>query len=175
MKVKNVLKVIGNLIFYFMVILISFVLIISLISRKTGEDPQILEYKFYMVLSESMEPTINKGDLVVVKKQDIKEGDIISFKGINTDTKTTHRVVKVIDTTPITYITKGDNNAVEDPYTVDKEKIQGNVIFHIPYLGSLISILKEKLLIILLLISVAIFIKVLISKNNKLKGVKINE
>ena len=171
MKIKKLIKKLTNFIFYLVVIIIGISLVLALISKKTGENPKVLEYKFYIVLSESMEPTINKGDLVIVKKQEIREGDIISFKGINTDTKTTHRVIKLLDTRPTSYTTKGDNNVALDPYPVVQEKVEGTVICNIPYVGDLISIVKERWLIVIIVILVAIVIKIKINK----RGVKINE
>ena len=51
------------------------------------------------------------------KQEEIKEGDIISYK--RGDTVVTHRVYRVVnDAGNIYYVTKGDSNFIQDDYKV---------------------------------------------------------
>ncbi len=97
------------------------------------EVPTIFGRAPLVVLTESMEPTIKSGDLIVCDKvdgKDVKEGDVISF--FDPDSKgtavVTHRVVKVeVDekTDAIFFRTKGDNNDLEDRTSVPTENLVG--------------------------------------------------
>ena len=77
------------------------------------------------VVSDSMKPTIEKGDKIVVKKQDSYEvGDIITYIS-NDENLITHRVMKKYGNV---FITKGDNNNTEDEERVEQDQIIGKVI-----------------------------------------------
>jgi signal peptidase len=87
--------------------------------------------KILLVLSESMEPAIKKGDLIIIKKKpSYSKGDIISFKNNADPNIITHRIVKIKMLNGRYYFTtKGDNNEFDDPYPVSEKEILGKVIF----------------------------------------------
>ena len=94
----------------------------------------------------SMQPTLNIDDVIIVKSCDIRElnkKDIITF---TKDEKTiSHRIVKIIEKEKDrAFVTKGDNNEVEDDGFVNKEQIYGKVIFYIPKVGKLVAYLQDK-------------------------------
>ena len=93
----------------------------------------------YVVLSGSMEPTIDTGSLCFINKnadyEDVKEKDIIAFK-YNDGTLVTHRAVKV---TKLGIRTKGDNNKDIDSNVVKKENFVGKNIFWIPKVGYVVK------------------------------------
>lgn len=81
-----------------------------------------------IVLTESMEPTINAGDLIITKSakaEDIEVGDIISYfdPESNKGSIVTHRVNKIVpqDDGTLSFETYGDNNKNADgEYSIDK-------------------------------------------------------
>lgn len=97
----------------------------------------------YVIVSESMVPTIMVNDAIVVRRvenTDLKIGDIITFcssdrmyKGLTV----THRLIGVQETTDGAYIyrTKGDNNTSPDTALVDFKNIYGKVVLKIPKFG----------------------------------------
>lgn len=93
----------------------------------------------YYVASGSMEPSIPIGSLAVVSTRaepsSLEEGDVVAFviKGGNT---VTHRVVDN-DAAERRITTKGDANAVADPTRVPWSSVVGEVVAHVPALGSL--------------------------------------
>jgi len=90
---------------------------------------------FLVVLSESMRPTINMGDLVVTAStnpNDIKTGDIVAFKDGDKDFPITHRVVNITDNG---FITKGDANEDPDPMVRTSNAVVGKVTFWVPFAG----------------------------------------
>jgi len=97
-------------------------------------------YPIAAVSSNSMEPVLEKGDLILIKgtkKGDIKIGDIIVYKGENGFI--IHRVIKIQEEN---LITKGDANLYPD-LPVEYEKVIGRTVniggepFIIPYLGNI--------------------------------------
>lgn len=89
----------------------------------------------YVVLSGSMEPTIETGSLCFINKHekinDIKEKDIIAFK-MKDGTLVTHRAIKINENG---IKTKGDNNKEADSSLVTSNNFVGKNIFWIPKLG----------------------------------------
>lgn len=86
------------------------------------------------VFSESMVPTYQKGDMIVVTgDKNVTVGDIIVFDTSARNYPIIHRVYNITADGKI--ITKGDNNPVADPWTTDKSSIHGKAILRIPLLG----------------------------------------
>ncbi|WP_129688899.1 signal peptidase I [Gottfriedia acidiceleris] len=98
--------------------------------------PSILGYKPLIVLSNSMKPTFQAGDLVLIKvNREPKLNDVVTYK--RTDgTFITHRIVRMTmkDGKPL-FVTKGDGNNLEDDGYVAKEHILGVETFSIPNVG----------------------------------------
>ncbi len=117
--------------------LLILLVILSLISKFTRKD-NILGFVPMKVLSGSMEPRINVGDVVLVRKVDssiIEKGDIITYK-IGTKTYVTHRVIEVLNEGEnILFRTKGDANNAEDDDLVLSDSLVGKLTFRIPKLG----------------------------------------
>ena len=110
-------------------------------------------FGLYTIISPSMEKTLNIYDVIVNVKvknpNDIKVGDIITFISTSSSSKgmtITHRVIEITDgENGKLYKTKGDNNTIPDPKPATFENVIGKVIFKIPQLGRLQSILTTKM------------------------------
>ena len=141
------LKLINNFILVISVVMITFFL---------------CSYSLFVVSSGSMEPTIKVGSLIVVNKEyEIKEQKIITF--YRQSQPITHRIVK-IDGNQI--ITKGDANVANDPWTIQKDEIIGEVIITIPYIGYVLFFVRKYYFIVILFMLGWIVIK-RYEKNNK--------
>ncbi|WP_199722721.1 signal peptidase I [Haloplanus aerogenes] len=96
-----------------------------------------------VVLSGSMEPKMSPGDAVIVREvpaSEIEQGDIITFQRSGSDTPTTHRVVEKQQAEDgVAYVTKGDANEERDRGTVPHDRVVGEVIFVIPFIGHVIQ------------------------------------
>jgi signal peptidase len=111
--------------------------------------PHVLGYKTATMLTGSMSPLINPGDVVVsVGKpaSDVAVGDIISYHIPVEDHRVeTHRVVKVTHDASgsLAIVTKGDANNGNDPWVAT---LQGDTVWQtklvIPHLGSAIRALR---------------------------------
>ena len=120
------------------------ILLILLIGFSTLPIPG--NYKLYSVMSGSMEPSIHKGSVMVVKPADsYKENDIITFNTSDSETTITHRIIKkeIIEKQTI-FTTKGDANDAEDRELISSNDIVGKAIYQIPLLGYPMSFTKTK-------------------------------
>ena len=110
------------------------IVLITLIALISGFFPH------YMIGigSDSMKPTISKGDAVILEKindkTNLKKGDIIAYS--NGKLIIVHRINEVnISDNDITYTMKGDANNGNDPRKVSRNQIKGIVKFKIPYIA----------------------------------------
>ncbi len=111
--------------------------------------PTFLGYAPLIVLSPSMDPAIQEGDLVIVKSVDaseIKVNDVISF--FDPDSREgsvlTHRVTAVnrTETGTVSFTTKGDANLSEDLSAAPAESLIGVYRFRIPKAGRIAMFLQ---------------------------------
>ncbi len=90
-----------------------------------------------VIVSNSMNPIIEKGDLIFIDRisfDDLEIGDIIQYQ--LEDIQVVHRIVRLESDEGIKYlITKGDNNNAEDVNPVGQEQVKGKYIGKIPYIG----------------------------------------
>jgi signal peptidase len=85
------------------------------------------------VFSESMLPTFEKGDMIIVQGgTQINVGDIVVYDAPSYKYPIIHRVISVSEE-GIT--TKGDHNSAADPWVTPASKVHGKAILRIPYLG----------------------------------------
>ena len=145
------------------ILIYNITLIIKYI-QNPKETPDFLGFKTYEIVSRSMEDTINKNDIIVVKKVDkneINENDIISFD--NGNEIITHRIVDIENINGQTlYTTKGDNNRFADDEKISFEQIEGKYVFKLSKLGYLMNFLKNRyFLIILFIILIFCFIHII--------------
>ena len=158
-KIFNVviLLIIVPILIYNITIIIKYI-------QNPKETPDFFGFKTYEIVSRSMENTINKNDIIVVKKVDkneINENDIISFD--NGNEIITHRIVDIENINGQTlYTTKGDNNRFADDEKISFEQIEGKYIFKLSKLGYLMNFLKNRyFLIILFIILIFCFIHII--------------
>lgn len=135
LNVKKVIKTIEN-VYEAGTILIVFGLLIIFFLRIYGIDT-------FIVRSGSMEPAIWTGSMCFVDKRieydDIAVDDIVAFK--RGKLLVTHRVVNI---TEEGFVTKGDNNDMDDGVTTTKDNYIGKTIFAVPKMGYIVGWLQSK-------------------------------
>lgn len=158
------------------VAILTLLLIVNLVmlyehKRAPNEIVSFLGNSFFNIVSNSMEPTINEDDVIMIKEvtiEEIQEGDIITFKKQD-ETIVTHRIVEMLDTqNGRIYITKGDNNKEEDREPIEFSQIYGKYVFKINKAGKLVEKLQKSNGIISAVIIVLIIV-VLKNSNDKKK------
>ncbi|MCY6371368.1 signal peptidase I [Clostridium ganghwense] len=161
--VKKILKWVGNIIFILLILCVigTFFSLIQA-KRHPGKIPSLFGYKGLTVLTGSMKPQIQPGDVVIAKDinpEEIKEGDIITYR-LNASTLVTHRVVEVINKDgQIQFKTKGDANNVEDAKLVTSQQLIGKNVYFISKGGSIAQFIRTpKGFVMIILIPVAVLI-----------------
>lgn len=82
---------------------------------------------FTVVISDSMNPSIEKGDLVLMQNVYVKPqvGDIIYFKVPDVELPVTHRIISISGTE---MRTRGDSNPNEDTWRITNTNIHGKIV-----------------------------------------------
>jgi signal peptidase len=112
--------------------------------------PQVAGVRFATILSNSMRPSMTKGDMIVVRSVDpqhIEAGDIILFRsGADPNATIAHRVVEIVGNDSgrgPAFVTKGDANEVEDRGVVSASRVLGKVQYHVALLGHVTREMRE--------------------------------
>ena len=145
---KRVMKTAGRIaVFLLIALLIAFnVLMINAKFILHQQLPMIGNVGFAVVLSGSMQPTLNVNDLIIVAGPDSYEpGDVVTFTD-NSNDLVTHRLVS-IDTDTKTMVTKGDaNNTTDVPLSTDR--LKGKVVAVLPYFGVVLNVIQNPAFVI---------------------------
>ncbi|KAH9871999.1 Signal peptidase complex catalytic subunit [Plenodomus biglobosus] len=108
-----------------------------------------------VVLSGSMEPAFQRGDLLFLwnRGMDTQVGEIVVYNVKGKDIPIVHRVVRRYGggKTPLRLLTKGDNNIADDTelyatgqsFLNRKEDVIGSVVGFIPFVGYVTILLSE--------------------------------
>lgn len=108
--------------------------VLIVVPKATGSMP-------LTVLTQSMEPTLPPGTLLVVRPtpiDDIRVGDVVTYQIVSGQPAVvSHRVVSVSSSSngERTFVLKGDNNAEADPAPVTAVQIRGVVWYSVPEIG----------------------------------------
>ena len=151
-KLKNIGNILSTVL---LVIVLLFAVVITIMSynaKLNDNIPSIFGYSTFSIQTDSMEGTINPGDLIIGEKCDpteLKEGDIISFHTVDDDGNyfiNTHRIIKVNDSDFLSFQTQGDNEDSPDSRLV----APGDIIsvytgVRLPLLGYIITFLSSQL------------------------------
>lgn len=132
-KLLRILKIILNFVVTIFVILFF---VVVCLQRFSNNRLSFFDYRMFTVISGSMEPKYNIGDVLiskVVDPKDIKVGDTISYlgkEGTFANKVVTHEVVDIETDADGKYYfhTKGLANLIEDPI-VYEDQLYGKVIY----------------------------------------------
>lgn len=145
---KRKLNILGNILFYFILLLALMIVFFVLQVKLTGDAPSIFGNKLYAVLSGSMEPSIPIGSLIVVRNVDtdrLMTKDVITFNHLDSGKIITHRIIKITENGNERYFTtRGDANDTNDFESVKYVNVIGKVVFTIPFVGSVIDFANTK-------------------------------
>ena len=108
----------------------------------------------FMVEGNSMLPTILPGSIVVTKKQPTYELDDIVAYHLTQGRLSKIVVHRIIDHTDNGFVIKGDNNPGNDPGFQKEEKVIGKVVFYTPYVGYLLSLIRNPIVMVVVSIGI---------------------
>lgn len=166
MQYNKIFKIIKNSIINLIIFILGIIAIIAIwtsiqLNVQNKEYINIFGHSIFSTGTGSMAPTMQIGDIVVVKiGKDAKEKDIITYKKDNAII--THRIIK-IDGESI--IAKGDNNNTQDE-AITKDAIIGKVVLIINNVGVWKKVFSDLNVIIPVILTVILFI-ILVSYKEK--------
>ena len=121
----------------------------TMATRDNQNVADLFGYTPMAVQSDSMAPTFEKGDLILIKKCDtstLKEGDIICFHTIinNEYALNTHRIQSIVEQGGArSYTTLGDNNnGIADTHVISDGDIVGKYVGKVQKLGTVMDFLS---------------------------------
>lgn len=166
---RSRLAVVGGLIGAIVGGLLVAVLVVVLVAT------QLLGFHAFAVASESMAPTLHRGDLVVTRPvavSSVNQGDIVAFvEGDTTEITVVHRVAAVLDVNVNTtdsktgatsteksrlLLTKGDANPTNDGQAVEPDRFRGLVFVTVPSVGGVLGSGAGQGILVSLLIGIAV-------------------
>ena len=128
-KLHRMLTVVGTVLCIILIPIFVINCILIVKSFTSDEVPNVAGTLPLIVLTDSMYPVIESGDLIIChteEPENIRVGDVIAFfdpAGRGTSI-VTHRVIEVTQTDgKIAWRTKGDNNNTEDRLAVPADKL----------------------------------------------------
>ena len=149
-KMKKIKKIIASILFLFLALFLFLNLYNFICLKILKQDlTSLFGYSVLEVVSGSMEPTLQVGDLIVIqtKHYQYQENDIVTFYDVN-HSFVTHRIISLEKDQ---MITKGDNNNTNDEATATKN-IVGKYLFKISGLGSVLTAFKNPLVSLMILV-----------------------
>ena len=162
---KNIKKIINIIMVLILIILISF----AIVQRKSNNRKGIAGFKIYTVISGSMIPVYEIGDIIIVRNvvpEELKVDDDIVYQGEKGSLKNkiiTHRIISIDKNEDESYkiITKGVANLGQDP-AINQTQIYGKVIGKISIVSFILKVLLNGYIFIL--IPIIILVKINIKK-----------
>lgn len=144
-----VLKLINNIVYVILFLIVASVLFVVILQRASNNDISLGGIRIFNIVSESMVPKYNIGDVLVVKSiepQNIKVGDDIAYIGQESTFNqkiVTHQVIKIdYENGEYIFHTKGIANILEDPL-VHQNQVFGKVVYKIWILSLISKILSN--------------------------------
>ncbi len=141
-----------------------------LFAASNSPNKSLFGYRYYTILTPSMEPAYKVGDMVFVKitKADsINVGDVITFNpSQDSEAYLTHRVAEKLTDyqgTGVTcFRTKGDANDSEDSFLIDEDRVIGVVKLGIPKIGYFVRFVQLRwYFVVPLVILIFVFFKLI--------------
>lgn len=165
-QIKNILKLIGTVFFFiFSGLLVLYILLELFLPQQTVK---VFQFKPYVVITESMEPVINVGDMAIVtnptnkKLEALAVGDIITFNAdINYDGQkevVTHYIYSITENSQgeRIYRTNRYGSTTPDTWILRDSDILGVYAFRIPWVGNLVNFVKSPYGIVAISVNVVV-------------------
>ena len=144
-----VLKLINNIVYVILFLIVASVLFVVILQSASNNAIALGGVRVFNIISESMIPKYNIGDVLVVKSiepQNIKVGDDIAYIGQESTFNqkiVTHQVIKIdYENGEYIFHTKGIANILEDPL-VHQNQVFGKVVYKIWILSFISKILSN--------------------------------
>ena len=173
---NKALKIIGNILYYLLVLVVLLILVVVAVQRITNNNLTLAGFRIFNIVTESMVPKYQVGDILVAKTIDpsqIKKGDDLVYLGKDdsfTGKIVTHQVIDIEEENgEYKFHTKGIANEVEDPI-VSQSQIYGIIVYktHIlSFISKIINNLFGFYFLIFVPLTILIIVKIIKIRNER--------
>lgn len=167
---NKTLKIMGNILYYALVVLVLLILAVVILQRVTNNNASIGGIRIFNIVTESMMPEYKVGDILVSKSIEpskIEIGDDLVYlgeKGSFQGKTITHRVIEIEQQDgEYKFHTKGIANTEEDPI-VSESQVYGVIIYkaHIlSFISKIINNLYGFYFLIFVPLTILIIVKII--------------
>lgn len=147
--VKKAASIVISVVMWIIILVAALFAFTTLATKDDGSVSSLAGFTPLTVQSESMAPTFDQDDLIIIKQCDpstLEVGDIVTFHAIidNQYALNTHRIISINEVNGLnSYTTKGDNNELADQHVIADGDIVGKYVGEIPYMGKVIGFLSS--------------------------------
>ncbi len=147
--VKKVGSIVISVVMWIIILVAALYAFTTLATKDDGSVSNLGGFTPMTVQSDSMSPTFDQGNLIVIKTCDtskLQVGDIVTFHTIidNQYALNTHRIESIDELNGMrSFTTKGDNNDVADTHIISDGDIVGQYVFKIPGMGKVMDFLSS--------------------------------
>lgn len=158
MEHNKILKIIKNIIINLIIFILGIIAVLAIwtsiqLNVQKKEYANIFGYSIFSTETGSMSPTMEIGDVVIVKiGEQVQEKDIITYKKDNSFI--THRIIKIEGNS---IIAKGDNNNTQDE-EITQDAVVGKVVFIINNVEIWKNVFSDMNVIIPIIITLILFV-----------------
>ena len=147
-EISKIFNFIGKVIYRLLILMVIILLMFGIVQRTSDNRGSIGGIKIFTVITGSMIPVYNIGDILIVKEispENIKIGDDIVYQGKTgsfRDKTITHRVLLIEKQDDENYkiITKGVANFGQDP-EINQTQVLGKVIGKVPIINFALKVI----------------------------------
>ena len=141
-KALKVGRIVKNVICWTLIAILAVAVVVFLVTKASGGTPTVFGYSLHRIVSGSMIPELEIGDVIVSTKvtdtSDIHMGDIITFQGGSSfdHQKVTHRVLVAPYNDGrgnTVLVTKGDANEIDDG-EIDFSNVESKYLSKVTFL-----------------------------------------
>lgn len=142
--IKKVFGIVGSVLTGLLVAIEIITIIFIIVMKMSGGVPSIFGYNVYVIVSPSMKPELEVGDVIISREYDGGElhvGDVVTYLGKEGDLQgkmVTHEVVRVDEETK-RLTTKGLANESEDPEIL-YDDVRSVFVYKTVVIGAIYSI-----------------------------------
>lgn len=142
------LKKISTIVCIILIVFLAGVTISLVIQKSKGEEIDLLGYKVYYVLTDSMTPSLEVGDVILSKDSEgVEVGDVVTYvaiSGIIEGELVTHKVIEVYEENGTTMVvTQGTKTGATPDEPIEASAILGTMVCEMHVIGWLFGIIQE--------------------------------
>lgn len=163
-KIKKIIQITWKVLYTLIVLCVTLMFVFAIVQKSSNNRKSIFGIKIFTVITGSMIPVYDIGDILIVKEvipEEINVEDDIVYvgeKGTFKNKTITHRVQEIHEKDDGNYeiITKGVANLARDP-AINQSQVLGKVIGHISIFSFILKLITNIYVIMMIPVVILIY------------------